>query len=147
MTVEVCYTINPSIMLWRGRNAPTFGRGTPCSLAISLLWPKAGAGMDSLSLMAFTAANLGKGCRDFVRRKNRGILKICGGKRLKSQDRFCITHPGRGCGCYQLEDCWPYAGSCLSRMTTVRFLMPIRSSLLATWSTEVLTDLSACIRL
>ena len=34
--------------------------------------------MDSLSLMAFTVANLGKGCRDFVRRKNRGILKICG---------------------------------------------------------------------
>ena len=34
--------------------------------------------IDSLSLMAFTVANLGKGCRDFVRRKNRGILKICG---------------------------------------------------------------------
>ena len=65
-------------MLWRGRNALTFGRGTACSLAIFLLWPKAGAGMDSLSLMAFTVANLGKGCRDFVRRKNRGILKICG---------------------------------------------------------------------
>ena len=34
--------------------------------------------MDRLSLMAFTVANLEKGCRDFVRRKNRGILKICG---------------------------------------------------------------------
>ena len=44
--------------------------------------------MDSLSLMAFTVANLGKGCRDFVRRKNRGILKICGEEKAGSIDNI-----------------------------------------------------------
>ena len=65
-------------MLWRGRNALTFGRGTPALWRISCSGQRREQVMDSLSLMAFTVANLGKGCRDFVRRKNRGILKICG---------------------------------------------------------------------
>lgn len=41
-------------------------------------------GITSLSLTASGGANLGEGCRDFVRRQNRGIRKICGGRRLKS---------------------------------------------------------------
>ena len=44
-------------MLWRGRNALTFGRGTTCSLAIFLLWPKAGAGIRWWSLLAFGGGN------------------------------------------------------------------------------------------
>ena len=43
-------------MLWRGRNALTFGRGTTCSLAIILpLWgPR---GITSWSLLAFGGGN------------------------------------------------------------------------------------------
>ena len=44
------------IMLWRGRNVLTFGRGTPCSLAIySSLWGL--RGIDSWSLLAFGGGN------------------------------------------------------------------------------------------
>ena len=43
-------------MLWRGRNALTFGRGTPCSLAIILpLWGL--RGIASWSLLAFGGGN------------------------------------------------------------------------------------------
>ena len=34
--------------------------------------------------------NFDKRCRDFVRRKNRGISEILGGRRLKSPDRFSL---------------------------------------------------------
>ena len=44
LALGLLHNLGP-IMLWRGRNAQTFGRGTPCSLAIPLLWPKAGAGI------------------------------------------------------------------------------------------------------
>ena len=80
-------------MLWRGRNALTFGRGTPCSLAFIL--PCGVGGITSLSLTASGGANLGEGCRDFVRRQNRGIRKICGGRRLKSQDRCLFNRAER----------------------------------------------------
>jgi len=39
--------------------------------------------------------------RDFVRRQNRGVRKICRGKRLKSPDRFSFTS-------------WPKAGMLLT---------------------------------
>ena len=52
-------------------------------------------GITCLSLMASGGANLGEGCRDFVRRKNRGIRKICGGRRLKSQDRYLFNRAER----------------------------------------------------
>ena len=52
-------------------------------------------GITCLSLMASGGANLGEGCRDFVRRKNRGIRKICGGRRLKSQDRYLFNRAKR----------------------------------------------------
>jgi hypothetical protein len=34
--------------------------------------------------------NFEKRCRDFIRRKNRGISEILGGRRLKSPDRFSL---------------------------------------------------------
>ena len=39
--------------------------------------------------------NREKRCRDFVRRKNRGISAILGGRRLKSPDRFCLIERQR----------------------------------------------------
>ena len=51
-------------MLFFGRNALTFGRGTTCSLTIILpLWGL--RGITCLSLTASGGANLGEGCRDF----------------------------------------------------------------------------------
>ena len=52
-------------------------------------------GITSLSLTASGGANLGEGCRDFVRRQNRGIRKICGGRRLKSPDRCLFNRAKR----------------------------------------------------
>ena len=45
-------------------------------------------GIASWSLMTSGGENREKRCRDFVRRKNRGISEILGGRRLKSPDRF-----------------------------------------------------------
>lgn len=39
--------------------------------------------------------NFEKRCRDFVRRKNRGISKILGGRRLKSPDRYLFIRAER----------------------------------------------------
>ena len=40
--------------------------------------------------------NFDKRCRDFVRRKNRGISEILGGRRLKSPDRFSVYILAKG---------------------------------------------------
>ena len=72
-------------MLWRGRNALTFGRGTPCSLAFIL--PCGVGGITSWSLLAFFWGGgeeiLHKERRDFDRRQNRGVRKICRRKKTK----------------------------------------------------------------
>ena len=68
-------------MLWRGQNALTLGRGTPCSLAIIL--PCGVGGITSWSLLAFGEEILHKERRDFVLRQNRGVRKICRRKKTK----------------------------------------------------------------
>ena len=85
--------------------------------------------------MASGGANLGEGCRDFVRRQNRGIRKICGGRRLKSQDRYLFNRAegvmnGRGLtGCRSVaEAAWQSSDTAL----------PIRASLLTACPAEVL---------
>ena len=93
------------IMLWRGRNALTFGRGTPCSLAIIL--PCGVGGMTSWSLLAF-------GGRKFCI-KNAEILsvgkiaefaKFAGGERRKSPDRFSLI---RATASYRRSSSWKLA--------------------------------------
>ena len=69
---------------------PRSADGSLCTaVAKAIILPLWGPrGITCLSLTASGGTNLEEGCRDFVRRKNRGIRKICGGRRLKSQDRF-----------------------------------------------------------
>ena len=70
-------------MLWRGRNALTFGRGTPCSLAIySPLWGALQAGVFWLLEEKILHKGRSGG--------NRGDRKIFGGKRRMSPDRFSL---------------------------------------------------------
>ena len=45
--------------------------------------------------MASGGENFDKRCRDFVRRKNRGISEILGGRRLKSPDRYLFNRAER----------------------------------------------------
>ena len=77
-------------MLWRGRNVLTFGRGTPCSLAIILpLWgPR---GITSWSLLAFGGR---KFCIKNVEILSSGKIaefaKFAGGKRRKSPDLISL---------------------------------------------------------
>ncbi len=72
------------------RPVRTDAQARHCLLSVDYLPLWGPRGITSLSLTASGGANLGEGCRDFVRRQNRGIRKICGGRRLKSQDRFCF---------------------------------------------------------
>ena len=89
MTVEVCYTINPSIMLWRGRNAPTFGRGPTCSLAIIL--PCGVGGIDQLESFGFRGRkSCIKNVEIFAVGKIAEFARFAGGERRKSPDRFCL---------------------------------------------------------
>ena len=70
-----------SIMLFFGRNALTFGRGTACSLSIF-----SPVGLGALQAGVFWLLEeeiLHKERRDFVRRQNRGVRKICRGKKTK----------------------------------------------------------------
>ena len=72
------------------RPVRTDAQARHCPLSVDYLPLWGPRGITSLSLTASGGANLGEGCRDFVRRQNRGIRKICGGRRLKSQDRFSL---------------------------------------------------------
>ena len=77
------------------RPVRTDAQARHCLLSVDYLPLWGPRGITSLSLMASGGANLGEGCRDFVRRKNRGIRKICGGRRLKSQDRYLFNRAKR----------------------------------------------------
>ena len=48
--------------------------------------------LTSWSLMTSGGENFDKRCRDFLRRKNRGISEILGERRLKSPDRYSLMH-------------------------------------------------------
>ena len=54
LALGLLHNLGP-IMLWRGRNVLTLGRGTPCSLAIIL--PCGVGGITSWSLLAFGGGN------------------------------------------------------------------------------------------
>ena len=56
-------------MLWRGRNVLTFGRDTPCSLAL-ILPCGVGGGLQAGVFGLFGEEILHKERRDFVRRQN-----------------------------------------------------------------------------
>ena len=69
------------IMLCFGRNALTFGRGTTCSLTFI-----APVGFGALQAGVFWLLEeeiLHKERRDFVRRQNRGVRKICRRRKAK----------------------------------------------------------------
>ena len=76
-------------MLWRGRNALTFGRGTTCSLAIIL--PCGVGGIDQLESFGFLGR---KFCIRNVEILSVGKIaefaKFAGGERRKSPDRFSL---------------------------------------------------------
>ena len=83
MTVEVCYTINPWIMLTLGPRRADGSLCTAVAKAIILpLWGYEGhrpAGVFWL----LEEEILHKERRDFVRRQNRGVRKICRGRKTK----------------------------------------------------------------
>ena len=86
------------IMLFFGRNALTFGRGTTCSL--TFIAPVGFGAQQAGVFWLLEEEILHKERRDFVRRQNRGVRKICRGKRRKSPDRSSFTS-------------WPKAGMLL----------------------------------
>ena len=54
--------------------------------------------LDCWSLVASGGENFDKRCRDFLRRKNRGISEILGGGRLKSPDSFSLIRAAASYG-------------------------------------------------
>ena len=94
MTVAAAVTqFRSDYVMFRPVRTDAQARLFPLSVDYLPLWgPR---GISSLSLTASGGANLGEGCRDFVRRQNRGIRKICGGRRLKSQDRCLFNRAKR----------------------------------------------------
>ena len=87
--VEVCYTINPSIMLWRDKNTLTFGRGTSCSLAIIL--PCGVGGIDQLESFGFRGRkSCIKNVEIFAVGKIAEFARFAGGERRKSPDLISL---------------------------------------------------------
>jgi len=68
-------------MLFFGRNALTFGRGTTCSL--TFIAPVGFGAQPAGVFWLLEEEILHKERRDFVRRQNRGVRKICRGKKTK----------------------------------------------------------------
>ena len=68
-------------MLFFGRNALTFGRGTTCSL--TFIAPVGFGAQQAGVFWLLEEEILHKERRDFVRRQNRGVRKICRGKKTK----------------------------------------------------------------
>ena len=78
-------------MLWRGRNALTFGRGTPCSLAFIL--PCGVGGITSWSHLAFSGGGRKFGIKNveiLTVGKIAEFAKFAGGKRRKSPDLISL---------------------------------------------------------
>ena len=76
-------------MLWRGRNAQTFGRGTTCSLAIIL--PCGVGGIDQLESLGFRGRkSCIKNAEIFAVGKIAEFARFAGGERRKSPDRFSL---------------------------------------------------------
>ena len=76
-------------MLWRGRNALTFGRGTPCSLAI--IFSCGVGGIDQLESFDFRRREiLHKNVEIFAVGKIAEFARFAGGERRKSPDRFSL---------------------------------------------------------
>jgi hypothetical protein len=107
------------------RPVRTDAQARHCLLSVDYLPLWGPRGITSLSLTASGGANLGEGCRDFVRRQNRGVRKICRGKRRKSPNRFSLN---RAAASYKSEE-------------GVSLLIPLahRASLLTALLAEVLT--------
>ena len=77
-----------SIMLFFGRNALTFGRGTACSLSIFSLW---GQGHNKLESFGFWRRKFCiKNAEILSVGKIAEFAKFAGGKRRKSPDRFSL---------------------------------------------------------
>ena len=68
-------------MLFFGQNALTFGRGTTCSL--TFIAPVGFGAQQAGVFWLLEEEILHKERRDFVRRQNRGVRKICRGKKTK----------------------------------------------------------------
>ena len=100
-------------MLWRGRNAPTFGRGTPCSLAIILP-----CGVGALQAGVFWLLGeeiLHKERRDFVRRQNRGVRKICRMKKTKVSRPYSFIRAERVVGAWAHREFEGFGSGCGQR--------------------------------
>ena len=83
------------IMLFFGRNALTFGRGTTCSL--KFISPVGFGALQAGVFWLLGEEILHKECRDFVLRQNRGVRKICRRKKTKvSRPLFLISWPKAG---------------------------------------------------
>ena len=94
MTVEVCYTINPSIMLisrdWRG--------DLPLQMAVAktVILPCGAGGIDQLESFDFRRREiLHKNVEIFAVGKIAEFARFAGGERRKSPDRFSFIYPGR----------------------------------------------------
>ena len=84
----MCKPNQNSIMLFFGRNALTFGRGTACSLAIFSLW---GQGHNKLESFGFWRRKFCiKNAEILSVGKIAEFAKFAGGKRRKSPDRFSL---------------------------------------------------------
>ena len=81
-------------MLWRGRNALTFGRGTTCSL--TFITPVGFGAQQAGVFWLLEEEILHKERRDFVRRQNRGVRKICRGKKTKVSRPHYLSPAGQG---------------------------------------------------
>ena len=68
-------------MLFFGRNALTFGRGTTCSL--TFIAPVGFGAQQAGVFWLLEEEILHKERRDFVRRQNLGVRKICRGRKTK----------------------------------------------------------------
>ena len=106
-------------MLWRGRNALTFGRGTACSLAIIL--PCGVGGIDQLESFGFRGRkSCIKNVEIFAEGKIAEFARFAGGERRKSPDRFSFNSSDSelwmGGG---LSFCWSAAERNGDRMTIV----------------------------
>ena len=87
--------------------------------------------------------NFDKRCRDFVRRQNRGVRKICrGGKRRKSPDRCLFNRAERVMNGRGLTGCRSVAEAAWQSSDTA---LPIRASLLTAVLAEVLPGV-LCVR-